>query len=465
VGDASITAVRPEPREDPRLGVRTQSVYALGDLVTNAVLASLSLVFATYFLTEIAGLRPGLAGLVPLIGRSIDAFFDPLMGRISDLTRWRAGRRRPYLLLGAVPYGASFALLWASPPLESQAALFAYYAVVYTVLCCSMSVLSVPYLALLPEMAQGYDARTSLSSYRNAGAIVGIGAAILIRPVAELFGGGSGGFAAAGIVFGLGVSLPWLAVWAVTWERPDFQAREVQLPFLEGLRALGAHRSYSRLVALFLPGRISMDLVGAMLLPFFTKWIGRSGDFEPMMGVFLVSVVISIPFWLRFSRARDKAMVFRVGALWWMGAQVLLLFARPEWPTAYLLLLAPLLAAGYAVVDLMPWAMLADVVDEDDLRTGERREGLYNGSFTFLRKLAGALAVSLALWILDVAGLYAADGPSEGALWTLRVLTSLGPALFLALSIWAARDYPLTRHRHARVLEELEARATRGDGT
>jgi hypothetical protein len=102
-------------------------------------------------------------------------------------------------------------------------------------------------------------------------------------------------------------------------------------------------------------------------------------------------------------------------------------------------------AAGYAVMDLMPWSMLGEVVDEDDLETGERREGTYYGLFMFVRKLAGALAVWLALTLLGVLG-YEADRPAQRRdAHRVRWLTSLAPAAFLVLAAWLARGYQLTR--------------------
>ena len=157
------------PQPTARLPILTKSIYSLGDLTINTVLASLALVYTSYFLTQIADLRPALAGLVPLVGRVIDAFFDPLMGRISDRTRWRAGRRRPYFLLAAVPFGMSFAAMWIDLPEASQATRFAYYAAVYCVNALLMTVLAIPYLALLPEMPMSPPAlRKVLSEVRSS---------------------------------------------------------------------------------------------------------------------------------------------------------------------------------------------------------------------------------------------------------------------------------------------------------
>ena len=109
-----------------RISVATKVIYSLGDHTVNLVLAALTLLYVI-FLTDIIGLRPALAGAVPWIGRAVDAFTDPLMGRISDLTPWKRGRRRPYFLIGAIPFGVSFALLWLDVPFGSQLGKFAYY--------------------------------------------------------------------------------------------------------------------------------------------------------------------------------------------------------------------------------------------------------------------------------------------------------------------------------------------------
>jgi sugar (glycoside-pentoside-hexuronide) transporter len=442
----------------PELTPLRKAVYALGDFTVNTALSSLSLIYAAYFLTQVAGLSGMLAGLVPLIGRAVDAITDPAMGRLSDITRLRAGRRRPYFLIGAVPFGISFALLWASPSFTSVELRFGYYTLVYCMLSLSMTTLSVPYLALLPEMARGYDERTSLNAFRNVGSVCGIIAAVGIRPLANALGGGSEGFAAAGVVLGIALALPWLAVHRVSFERPSFRGRSVQLGFLEGLKLVARHRTFTKLMGFYLSGRIAMDLIATLMILYFTFWLGRSEDFEITMFLFLTSVVASLMLWLRLARHFDKGTIFIFGCVWWMASQLIFLLATPDWPRWILFAYAPLTAIGYAAVDLMPWSMVGDVIDEDDVATGERREGLYNGVFTFLRKLGGALGVFLVLGTLDLVGLVQGEVQTEAVRGTIRLLTALGPMLFLALAIWIARGYPLSRSAHTRILARLEER-------
>jgi len=452
----------PPITEDPRLTVGRKSVYGTGDFTVNTVLVSLNMIYVFYFLTQVAGLRPELAGSVQLVGRMVDAFTDPWMGRISDRCRWKLGRRRPFFLLGSIPLGLSFAALWVVPS-DSQLVMFVYYAAWYTLLSVALTVLSVPYLALQPEMALGYDARTSLNTFRNLGSVLGTFAgAVTLRPAANALGGGVEGYATVGIVYGVFLALPWYAIYAATWERPDFQQRSTESSFLEGVRMLARHRSFRQLTGLYICGRITMDVVGAMLIVYFAHVIGRTGEFELTMGLFLFTVMLSLPVWLSIAPRFEKVTLFRIGAVWWALSFVLLLVAQPDWPRAVLLAIAPLGAIGFAMVDLMPWSMLGEVVDEDDLASGERREGIYNGFFMFLRKVAGTIAVFLLGTVLGAMGLEQGEQQSEDTLLTIRLLASVVPAGFLLASLWFARSYALTREAHARIRADLHTRDQAG---
>jgi GPH family glycoside/pentoside/hexuronide:cation symporter len=109
---------------------------------------------------------------------------------------------------------------------------------------------------------------------------------------------------------------------------------------------------------------------------------------------------------------------------------------------------------------MMPWAMLGEVIDEDELRTGERREGLYAGFFTFLRKLGGATAVTVAGVALDLAGFAGGQEPPAAAIAAIRGLTAVAPAVFLIMAVRLAIGYPITRAAHRDILERIAARAS-----
>lgn len=447
--------------EDTRLTPTRKSLYATGDFTINLVLTSLNMVYVLFFLTQVAGLRPELAGLVQLVGRAVDAITDPAMGRLSDTIRWRWGRRRPFFLIGALPFGVSFALMWFSPG-GTQLQMFAYYSVLYVVMSLSMTVLSVPYLALLPEMALSYDGRTSLNAYRNVGSILGLTAAALtVRPMANAMGGGADGYAMAGVVMGCLVSLPWLIAYAASWEREDFQARKPKLDLWQGLALVMRNSTFRRLTGLYLCSRISMDIIGAMLILYLTFVLRRGEDFELTMGLFIVATLLSLPVWLRIARHFDKGTLFAIGAVWWAVSFLPLLMFDETYPRWVMFVFVPLAAIGFSIVDLMAWSMLGEVVDEDDLLTGERREGIYNGVYMFVRKLGGSLAVAAIALLLGAVGfkeVEAGASQNETVVFTIRLLTGVCPAVFLTIAFALAWHYPLSREVHADIRAQLASR-------
>jgi Na+/melibiose symporter-like transporter len=294
--------------------------------------------------------------------------------------------------------------------------------------------------------------------FRAAGAICGtLLAATAMRPLAELFGGGARGWASVGLAAGLYLVLPWPFLFRRTFERAGY-SRPSEQPFFASLLSLARHPSYRSLTGLFLLGRIAIDLASTMFLYYFTYWLARPEDFGPTLGLFLLSVVAALPLWLRISRHVDKRTIFLMGAASWVGSQLFLLAATPEWPRLWIFVGAAIGGVGYAAADMIPWSMLGEVVDEDELTTGERREGLYFGLFTFLRKLGGATAVALGLFVLELSGFVPNQPQSQTTFTTIRVLTAVVPAVFVVLGAWVALGYPLTRARHAEILAGLAAR-------
>jgi len=432
------------------------AVYALGDHTVNLVLSAASLLYLV-FLMEHGGLSPFRAGLVVWIARFVDAVTDPAMGRLSDRTRWRAGRRRPYFLIGALPFGLSFALMWWSVPFESESMRFLYYASIYVCVSLAMTCISVPYLALIPEMATDYDERTSLNTFRSVAAVLGTLAAVGMQRATEIGGGDAGAWQVTAVVTAIWLVAPWFAVYAISFERSTHD-ESTSLRFVEGIRVLIAHRTYRILSTLYILSRIAIDLIGTTLLLYFTYWIGRKGDFAPTLGLFLLIVVLALPVWLAVSRNRDKRTLFIVGAAWWSAIQIALFLADSDWPRWTLFAIPALAAVGYAVAEMMPWAMLGDVIDEDELATGERREGMYVGFFTFLRKIGGATAILATGAVLELSGFVgglARDEQTDLALGSIRTMTSLVPMAILLLAIAVATRYSLTREAHARTVDAI----------
>jgi sugar (glycoside-pentoside-hexuronide) transporter len=440
-----------------RLPIHLKLIYGLGDHSINVALVALTMILP-FYLTEVVGMRFALAGLVPLVGRSVDAITDVWMGRVSDRTTWKAGRRRPYLLIGALPFALTFWLIWVVPPIESPGLQFAYYATIYALFSISMTVVAIPYQALLPDLTDDYHERSTLATFRSVSSILGTLLTLLcFKPLADALGGDAPAWTTASSLLAIWILLPWWPIFWVTYERD----RDIAPPTLAArdyFRLLVSNQSFRRLIGLFALGRIAIDLPMALFLHYFTYVIGRPGDFEIVMGIFLVSTVVAMPFWLRLAKGRDKSTIYIWSGCGWVFGLLCLFVNQPQWPFTVIVGATILAGVGYSAADMLPWSMVADVADEDEIRSGERREGLYVGVFTFVRKLSGALGVALAFNVLDWVGFKAGDEPREAVLWVLRSLTALVPVLFVILSMWIAAGYPLGRRRHEEILEQLARR-------
>jgi oligogalacturonide transporter len=252
--------------------------------------------------------------------------------------------------------------------------------------------------------------------------------------------------------------LPWLAVHRVTFE-PDRQPEPAPQPLFRGFADVASQRSFRMLCAIYLCGRMGMDIAGALFILYAQFWLGRIEDFEPVMVLFFTGILLSFPLAVRLSRTREKARLYAAGAIGWSLVGSLLWWVQPDWPRWLFFLLVPLITPGFAIVDLMPWSMIGEVADEGELETRERRDGVYSGVLSFVRKAGGAVGMFAVFGFLDAMGFVEASAEqTEPARRAVRAVMAFGPALPLAAGAWLALRYPLDRARHARIRAALDAR-------
>ncbi|MGE5375365.1 MAG: MFS transporter, partial [Bacteroidota bacterium] len=210
-----------------KLPRRTRWIYGAGDLgfsLTNTILS----VYFALFLTEVVGLMPAVAALAIFIGSTWDYINDPIVGYLTDHTRTRWGRRRPYLLFGALPFALAFVLLWWKPPFTSVPALAVYFSLAYAIFDTAASFVYMPFYALTPELTSDYDERTSLTSTRMFFSIFGslLAFTVPLAIVSAFNPQNAGKVLAMGFILGLVSALPlWLVFWG-TRERREFMNQE-----------------------------------------------------------------------------------------------------------------------------------------------------------------------------------------------------------------------------------------------
>ena len=439
----------------------TKAGYAIGDLGNSVGPGTVIPFWYLYFLTDIAKLHPALAGLSLLIGKIWDAINDPLVGILSDHTRTRWGRRRPYLLFGAIPYGVTFALLWIVPPIRNQLLLCLYFALMYMLFDTAYTFVGCPYEALTPELTLDYDERTSLVTYRMAVSIGGgLLAALLVGMVIfPMFPEGDPlAFLTVGILCGAAFIPPLFVTFFSTRERKEFQVAQAPNP-LEGFRFVLRNRPWRYALGMRLLSWMPVDIAAALFPYFLIYWIGMSeGDSNIVLFMILLSAIMFLPLILWLAKRLEKKTVFIVATASWVAVQLSILLI-PQGAKMLAYVVAFPAGLGVSSAHVLPNAMSPDVLEVDELMSGRRQEGIYAGFNVFIRKLSTGLVLSIIGPLLAWSGYAASEvEQASGALTAIRLLMALLPAALLLASICVAWAYPITRQKHAEVQAELERR-------
>jgi GPH family glycoside/pentoside/hexuronide:cation symporter len=467
--------------EAGRLSIWTKLAYGSGDWGM-ASFNTLRQIFYIIFLVDVVGLEPRLASLGLFVGIIWDAINDPLVGAISDRVRTRWGRRRPFLLLFAIPFGLAFLLMWWAPPWQNQVVLLIHVTLAFMISDTLQTLVVVPFLSLTPELTEDYDERTSLSGYRMVFNLVASIITAMAAPEiqdAMLSAGSTAqqGYLVTASLFGGLAALPFLLMFFVLRERKESIEIEAERPSTgEIIKALWANVPYRFAALFYMLNWITFDLV-ALVLPFFlVYWVARGNLLakvnlfgielaieSAVLGILLIVALIAIPLWTWISRRFDKRRAYIGGMVFWAVVQ-LFIYSIPQGEITLVMWMAVLAGISVSTAHVMPEAIFPDVMEWDELRTGKRREGIYYGSKNFLRKLASAFATSLALQVLGWFGYQKppADATqftqSTQALNAIRFLIGPVGALLLIASVASVWFYPLSRDRHARVRRLLARR-------
>jgi GPH family glycoside/pentoside/hexuronide:cation symporter len=280
-----------------RLSRWTKFFYGIGDTgfsLTSTIVSTYLLIF----LTDIVGVPAGLAGIPLLVGRSWDWINDPFVGHVSDRTRTRWGRRRPFLLFGALPFALAFAVLWWRPPWENIAAVVAYYAIAYVLFEAAATFVYMPYFALTPELTSDYDERTSLTTYRMFFSILGslIAFTVPLAIIGTFEPQNAPRVLTMGVLFAIVSALPLLLTFLGTRERQVYM--ELKQPgLLQSLKAAWQNRPFVSSLGIFLLTWICMDGVQLVLLYFLKYWLRREGESDLIMAVIFVTAILALPLW------------------------------------------------------------------------------------------------------------------------------------------------------------------------
>jgi GPH family glycoside/pentoside/hexuronide:cation symporter len=441
-----------------RLSGKTKIFYGIGDL-GNAVVNSAIQFFLMKFYTDGALILPSLAGNALLIGKIWDAVNDPLFGWITDKTKSRFGKRRVFMLFGAVPLAIAIALLWFVPT-QDRVWTFIWIAATFILFDTVWTLTNVPYYALTSELTDDYDERSSLTTYRMVMAVPAylLGAAVT-PAIVGLFALQRTGYAFIGIVYGVLAAAALLISASGFRERKGLAVAKPEASPIKSLLAALKNKAFVWLCGTYFVVNISFAFIKILMVYYIEYQLLMKAQTTLVMGLMLICVTFSLPFWQWVGRKMDKGPAYALGMLVG-GAAVALTFFLPHHSTNLIYLVSVLAGFGFAAQWIYPWAMVADVADYDRVESGQQRSGMYYGVWGLATKISEALALAAVGWILTGFGYVPNVEQTPQALLGIRLFFGLIPGAFILVALPLLFKYPITRKSHAEVRAKLEAMDT-----
>ncbi len=321
-----------------KLSRRTKVFYGIGDL-GNAVVNSAIQFFLMKFYTDAALVPPALAGNALLIGKGWDAINDPLFGWISDRTKSRFGKRRVFMIFGAIPLGIATALLWFVPASDRISAFF-WILATFILFDTLWTLTNVPYYALTSELTDDYDERSSLTTYRMVMAVPAylVGAA-LTPAIVGLFALQQTGYAFIGIAYGVLAGAALLISAAGIRERKLVAVSAPEPSPFKSLAVALKNKPFVRLCVIYFVINISFAFIKILMVYYIEYQLLMKAETSLVMGLMLICVTIALPFWQWISRKMDKGPAYALGMLVG-GSAVILTFFLPHESTGLIYLIA-----------------------------------------------------------------------------------------------------------------------------
>ncbi|MBN2369816.1 MAG: MFS transporter [Vicinamibacteria bacterium] len=457
-------------KKRPALSIMQKSLWGIGGFAEN--LANNALLTLSYPIFAVGmGMSPLYVSFALSASRFIDTVTDPLMGNITDNTKSRWGRRRPWVFIGAILMSGVFAAIWFTPRDQSTFWSAAYLIAICSLFYMAFTVWVIPYSGLGLELAVDYEERTRLMAFRVAPSfIVGIaiGSLYKITLMKDVWGGDE-------IVGARYVGSIIAVLMLITAIIPSIFCKERYARINQ--EKTGLWRAVSLTIKdkpfLMLVGSVFFVFVGLFfmipLLTYISLYHVSAGDKDLMatIGMYTAFVQATTQLLSMFaigylSKFYDKKKILIaglvIGILGYLSSWFLFTPHRP-----FLTILPPVIInIGLCACWVLNGSFSADICDHDELKTGRRREGMYSAVFGFLNKLAIAVVTTISGWVLVRLGFEGENlNPTVQQLFTLRWFYIVVPVAAMAGAIACMWKYPLTKQRVREIQEKLKA--IRGD--
>lgn len=441
---------------------RTRICLGVADFGQSALCAAIQFYMLFYY-TDVVGINAGLAGTAMLVGKlTWDMVNDILCGYWCDRTKSRWGRRRPYLIFMSIPMGLTFWLVFSLPAgLKGTAAFFAILGS-FLLYDTFNTFVVLAYYSMTAEITTDYDERTRIATTRMVFNVLGyiFGAGIMTVLAAAFQSDGLDArmsWSMTGLIFGMLGALTTLFTGLTVKQKPAVNDAPSKLPASAAVKDVFRNKPFVQYLGIAMIMSVGFTLVTTMM-PYFVKYqLVMESQTSLIMIIMLLTLGLCL---VPCSKACDrigKAKTYALG----MGiasTALLVAFFLPQRQTLFIYAIAVLAGLGFSAQWICPHAMIPDVIEYDELLTGERREGIFYGVWSLSGKISGAFAMALSGWVLEWCGYVENVEQTQTALAGIRVLFALLPVICLGISIPMLIRYPIDRKTHAKVMEELKNR-------
>ncbi|MBL8772094.1 MAG: MFS transporter [Phenylobacterium sp.] len=432
------------------------AVYALPAVPMSFLFVPLTALLPAFYAQEL-GLSLSVVGGFLLVSRLFDMVVDPFLGRLSDGTRSRYGRRKPWIALGAPICMVGAVLVFMPPAQIGGWWLLMATAVIYF----GASMLGLSHAAWGAEIVQSYHGRSKVAGFRESANVLGIVVASSVPAITALQGHGIDRYTMAVMGWTVVILTP-LTAWAALRFVPERLAPpETPSPWLPALRSLLRNRPFCLLCAGYVVLNIGAGITNATLVFFISHYLKQPEVIGPTLLASFGAVLAGVPFWVAVSRRIGKHRAAGLSLLVAISLSGLLATQlRPGDGWLFVALMAVLGITSAAFLTL-PLGIMGDVIDYDTLKTGESRGGLFFGFWAFFSQISPAIAVGAALPLLEAAGFHPRGPNAPEALQALRYVYCLAPIPFFLFGAWMFLTFPLDARRHGIVRRRLDRRAAR----
>jgi len=442
-----------------RLSLFSLIVFALPTIPTVLLSGPLNSILPTYYTAHTAVSVAAMASIL-LFARIVDAVTDPMIGYLSDLTRSRIGRRKPWMIAGSLLAMVSAHNLFVPPPSAGTIYFLGWSLLGYL----AWSMIFIPYNAWTSELSGNYNERSRIFAVRNlVGGIGAIGFAVgpvLLSPFT-----GSTAINAKTLdlfAWAIVISMP-LAMLLSIWMAPDGQAVSTRKGSIKGLvQAVRSNRLLWNFIATLVLSGLANGANGALGFMIIDNYLHLGSRISDFLAAGILAQVVSVPIWLKFTYWFGKHRPWAISML--INAVALfLLFAIKPGEGAYLPMIILTIVIGFTSGSalVVPAALLTDVIDYDVLKTGVNRAGNYFSFLILLSKIESAIGASLAFYALEIFSYNPKTANGPWAVFGLLLAYGGIPGLLWVIAAGFAWVYPLDARRQAVIRKRIEQRAHR----